>query len=46
MTRSSSSESALAQPIEAAAKRIAPAAPVARPCSAADTGRAIASTPV
>ena len=46
ITSSSSSEPALAQPIEAAVNSRAPAAPVARPCSAADMGRPIASTPV
>ena len=39
-TSSSSSELELAQPIEAAANRSAPAPPVARLCSAADTGEA------
>jgi hypothetical protein len=46
MTSSSSSELELAQPIEAAANRSAPAPPVARLCSAADTGSATASTAV
>ena len=40
MTSSSSSELELAQPVEAAANRSAPAPPVARLCSAADTGNA------
>ena len=46
MTSSSSSEFELAQPIEAAANSSAPAPPVARLCSAADSGRADASTAV
>jgi hypothetical protein len=37
---------ALAQPTEAAANSSAPAAPVARLCSAADSGSASASTAV
>ncbi len=41
-----SSESAAAHPSEAAANSSAPAAPVARPCRAALSGRPIASTPV
>ena len=46
MTSSSSSEFALAQPIDAAANRSAPAAPVARLCNAADSGSASVSTNV
>jgi len=46
MTSSSSSEFEVAQPIEAAANSSAPAAPVSRLCSAADSGSPTTRTAV